>query len=56
MDTQNEHRESTPTLGIKDKYLEQLHSDFPTGIRDCADTDVAGVILVASETRRKRSS
>ncbi len=28
MDTQNENRESTPTLGIKDKYLEQLHSDF----------------------------
>ena len=28
MDTQNEHRESNPTLGIKDKYLEQLHSDF----------------------------
>ncbi|MCE5205895.1 MAG: hypothetical protein LLF80_07315 [Porphyromonadaceae bacterium] len=28
MDTQNENRESTPTLGIKDKYLDQLHSDF----------------------------
>jgi phosphate transport system protein len=28
MDTQNDNRESTPTVGIKDKYLEQLHSDF----------------------------
>lgn len=28
MDTQNANRESTHTLGIKDKYLDQLHSDF----------------------------
>ena len=28
MDKLNEKREPTPALGIKDKYLEQLHSDF----------------------------
>jgi len=28
MDTQNENRDATPAMGIKDKYLEQLHSDF----------------------------
>lgn len=28
MDTLNEKKEPTPALGIKDKYLEQLHSDF----------------------------
>lgn len=28
MDTQNENRTSTPVVGIKDKYLDQLHSDF----------------------------
>src|SRR5690554_2636722 len=28
MDTQNENRTGTPVVGIKDKYLDQLHSDF----------------------------
>lgn len=28
MNTLNENRSSTPVLGIKDKYLDQLHSDF----------------------------
>ena len=28
MNNQNDNRISTPVLGIKDKYLEQLHSDF----------------------------
>ena len=28
MDTVNNIRTSTPTWGIKDKYLDQLHSDF----------------------------
>jgi len=28
MNTQNENRDATPAMGIKDKYLEQLHSDF----------------------------
>lgn len=28
MNTLNENRSTTPVLGIKDKYLDQLHSDF----------------------------
>ncbi|MCK9500870.1 MAG: hypothetical protein M0Q52_03370 [Lascolabacillus sp.] len=28
MDNQNENRTGTPVVGIKDKYLDQLHSDF----------------------------
>lgn len=28
MDTQDKNIESSPTVGIKDKYLDQLHSDF----------------------------
>lgn len=28
MNTLNENRNTTPVLGIKDKYLDQLHSDF----------------------------
>jgi phosphate transport system protein len=28
MDTQNENRTGTPVVGIKDKYLDKLHSDF----------------------------
>jgi phosphate transport system protein len=28
MDTQNENRSGSPVVGIKDKYLDQLHSDF----------------------------
>ena len=28
MNIQDENRDSTPTMGIKDKYLEQLQSDF----------------------------
>ena len=28
MDTQNIKKDSSPILGIKDKYLDQLHSDF----------------------------